>query len=470
MRAAGHGYQLLSPAEEETIHAGVLRIVERVGLVVENDALLERLAAIGGRVDCARQRVTFSAADAEAFIAGCERVTWPAPALGVSAKASIYYGHYLNPDTDEFLPMTAERARDYFRVARAMPHIDGCGILGCPLEGIPPAVEPLYERYWDWSLGARSYGSIHRLSLCAPIQEMCQAHAAAIGLSVKEVFSGTVYLKPPLRLAHQEAEQVMWFAERGLHARVGGTMASGGATAPVTLAGMVTLTIAERLLLGLLHQALYGERRWWIGMDVGALDPRTMMRPFGRPDTVFANLIGAQMARRYGAGFSGLSGVCDAPRPSPQAAAQKLQGALPLLLSCGQASIEAGLLGVDMVYSPVQLVLDEQMLSSLDQFTHEYEISEETVAADLVEAVGQDGDFLAEEHTAKWFRRELWEPMIWERKGFPAWQAEDGRTDVQRARERVLTILSEPPPPSALGEDEERALKRIIAQATKTAR
>ena len=82
MRAAGHGYQLLSPAEEETIHAGVLRIVERVGLAVENAALLERMAAIGGRVDRARQRVTFSAADAEAFIASCERVPGLRPPAG----------------------------------------------------------------------------------------------------------------------------------------------------------------------------------------------------------------------------------------------------------------------------------------------------------------------------------------------------------------------------------------------------
>jgi hypothetical protein len=97
---------------------------------VENTILLERMAAIGGRVDGARQRVTFCPADAEAFISACERVPWPAPTPHVSAKASVYYGHYLDPDTDEFLPMTVERMRAYFQVARAMPHVVDVGLLG----------------------------------------------------------------------------------------------------------------------------------------------------------------------------------------------------------------------------------------------------------------------------------------------------------------------------------------------------
>ena len=67
------------------------------------------------------------------------------------------------------------------------------------------------------------------------------AHA---GLPLAEVFNGTVYLVPPLRLGYQEAEQVVWFADRGLRVNIGGGMAPGGATAPITLAGMVTLTIA----------------------------------------------------------------------------------------------------------------------------------------------------------------------------------------------------------------------------------
>ena len=40
MRAAGHVYDVLSSAEEDTIHANLLRLTDRVGLLMEDEALL----------------------------------------------------------------------------------------------------------------------------------------------------------------------------------------------------------------------------------------------------------------------------------------------------------------------------------------------------------------------------------------------------------------------------------------------
>lgn len=465
MRAAAHPFNVLSPAEEETIHANVLRLVDEVGLQVENEKLLERLADAGGRVDQQRQRVTLSPAAAEAFIASSDPIPWETRPPQAYGGVDIYYGYYLDPRTDAFLPMTVGRAREYFQVARAMPHVDSLGMLGCPLEGIPPALEPLYERYWCWKLGAEPDGSVHRLRLLPYILEMCEVHAAAWSRPLKDVFKATVYLVPPLKLGYQEAEQVAWGVEHGLRVSVGGSMPTGGATAPVTLAGMVTLAIAESLLLGFMHRALYGDRTWRIWMSVTAMDLRTMMRPFGRPDTVLANLIGAQMARRYGVELGGDCGLTDAMRPSPQAAAHKFQSALPTFLAWGRVNIPIGLLAIDQVYSPVQIVLDNQMMSALKQFAHEYEVSDESIAADLVAKVGPGGLFAGEPHTAAWFRRELWEPTLWERRPFAAWRESDGRTDIDRAREQVLDILASPPPPSAISEEEDRALQEIIDRA-----
>ena len=467
MRGAGHNYRVLSFREEETLHANVLRLIDEVGLQVQSDPLLERMAAIGGRVDPSRQRVTFSPAATEDFIASSQRVDWDQRAPQVRGSADIYYGLYLDPHSDELLPMTVERARMYYCVAKRLSHIHSMGILGCPLEGIPPYAEPLYERYWAWQMGVRPHGSIHRLSLCPLILEMCQVHAAYTSRSLSEMLSATVYLVPALKLGYQEAEQVLWFLERGLRAHVGGSMATGGATAPVTLAGMVAISLAEGILLGMLHRALYGDRSWSIWMSVTALDARTMMRPFGRPDSVLANLIAAQMARRYGAELSGHCGLSDAVRPSPEATAQKMQSALATLMAGGSCNVPAGLLAIDQVYSPVQMVLDDQLLHALAQFTHEYEISDEAIAADLIAALGPGGSYAGELHTAEWFRRELWEPTVWTRLPLAAWRDLDGRTDLQRARERALDILAQPAAPSPMSDEEAQALRGIIERVSR---
>jgi trimethylamine--corrinoid protein Co-methyltransferase len=469
MRAAGHPFQVLGPNEEETIHRNVLRIVDEVGLQVEHEGLLERVAAVGGRVDRDTQRVTFSPDEAVGFIETCRRPL-DAGTPHLSGGASIYYGRYLDPRDDRFVPLTVERVREFYTVARALPHVDGLGILGCPLEGIPSDVEPLYERYWAWMLGAGPGGSIHRLNLCAPILEMCAVHAAATGRTLEQAFNGTVYLVPPLKLGYQEAAQVAWFLEGGLRVGIGGSMITGGATGPVTLAGMVTLGIAEGLLLGMLNRALFDDRTWGIWMSVTAMDFRTAMRPYGRPDMVLANLMGAQMARRYGAQYGGHCGLTDAMRPSPQAAAQKVQSALPTLMAGGHAAIAAGLLAIDEVFSPLQLVLDDEIISALAQFTRDYEVSDASIGAEVVAQVGPGGTFLAEPHTAEWFRREMWEPTIWERHPFAAWQERDGRTDVERARARVLALVADTPEESGLSQEEQRDLQAIIRDTLKAHR
>jgi len=468
MRGAGHEYRVLSVREEETLHANILQLIDKVGLQVESDALLERMAAIGGRVDRVRRRVTFAPMVTEEFIATSQRVDWRRQLPQVRGSVDIYYGLYLDPHSEELLPMTVERAQAYYRVARELSHIHSMGILGCPLEGIPPHAEPLYERYWAWQMGVRPHGSIHRLSLCPLILDMCQVHAAITNRPLSEVLSATVYLVPALKLGYQEAEQVLWFLERGLRAHVGGSMPTGGVTAPVTVAGMVALSLAENILLGMLHRALYGDKSWSIWMSVTALDARTMMRPYGRPDSVLANLMAAQMARRYGAGLVGHCGLADAALPSPEATAQKMQSSLPTLLAGGSCNIPAGLLAIDQVFSPVQMVLDDELISALTQFTHEYEVSDQAIAADLIAAIGPGGSYAGELHTAQWFRRELWEPSVWTRQPLAAWRDLDGRTDLQRARERVLAILAGPGTPTTMSEEEAQTLRAIINSAPRS--
>jgi hypothetical protein len=59
MRAAGHTYAVLSDDEVALIHQGALRILGEMGLQVENERLLSRLADAGLPVDLEDERVRF---------------------------------------------------------------------------------------------------------------------------------------------------------------------------------------------------------------------------------------------------------------------------------------------------------------------------------------------------------------------------------------------------------------------------
>jgi len=302
------------------------------------------------------------------------------------------------------------------------------------------------------------------------ILELDQVLADERDTSAAQVFRGTVYVVPPLKLARHEAHQVAYFGERGLRVHIGGGMPTMGATAPVTLAGAVTLNLAEQLALRMLDWALWGEKRLHLGSSISVMDMRTTIRPFGRPEMAIANLMMAQLARHYGASFSGHAGLSDAKLPSVEAGAQKMMTAVPTLLAGGSLWVDAGLLAVDEVCSPVQMILDNEWMDALQRFVHDFEMSEESIGLETIFEAGPGGHFLDKLHTVRHFREEHWNPTIWSRQMLRPWLESDSRLDVDLAREMALQVQSEMQgggPEPAMSDSLESEVLRIIAQAHK---
>jgi trimethylamine--corrinoid protein Co-methyltransferase len=463
MRAAANTFGGLSQDEIATIHRNVLRILAEVGMLVENPDLLDALANFGGTVDRTTQTVRFSPAFVEQFLAESERFDWGHAVPRVSARAGVYLGYYHIPGTDRLEPWTLPHLLDYFHVAKRLEHIGGAGLLGCPL-GIPAHLEPLYERLYAWKYGVEEHGTIQVTGCCPYILEMTGIYADAIGRPLADVFRGTVYLASPLRLARNEAEQVAYFWKRGLRVRIGNMLSAGG-TAPVTLAGAVTLNLAEQLLINILERALFGERRLHLSCSVSVLDMSTLIYPYGRPEMAITNLMTAQMARFYGASFSGHCGLADAKLPSVEAGAQKALTAIPTLLLGGSAHLDAGLLSIDQVFSPIQMILDNEFVGALRCFTREYRVDDETIGFDAIRELGPGKIFLGTDHTARFFRSEHWQPAIWSRQMFEPWVRDGRKLDVDLALERYREIAAEPPDPPRLSEDTEQQLLGVIESA-----
>lgn len=91
------------------------------------------------------------------------------------------------------------------------------------------------------------------------------------------------------------------------------------------------------------------------------------------------------------------------------------------------------------------------------------EINDETLALDLIDEAGPDGQFLDSKHTLEHFR-ERWYPSLFERYNYHKWLAKGGKTLGQRATERVDTILAKHKP-EPLPEDVARAVHAIVERA-----
>ena len=464
MYASGRAYNVMSPDEMALIHQSALRTLEEMGMEVQNHCLLKALADSGLPVDFSDQRVRFPHRFVERFIAEAEKHDWENATPHVGGSAGVYHGLYHDPSTGRLGSWTEEALASYFALARHLPHLDGAGMLGCRLP-VPSPLEPLYERYYCWKYGASEFGSLHLDALCPYLLEIYQALADDRAVPLEHVFRATVYVVPPLRLGRHEANQVAYFRERGLRVGIGGGMPAMGATAPVTVAGAVTLNLAEQLALRILEWALFGHRRLHLGCSISVMDMRTSIRPFGRPEMAIANLMTAQLARHYGASFSGHAGLSDAKLPSAEAGAQKALTAMPTLLAGGSVWIDAGLLSIDEVFSPIQMVLDNELLSALKHFAHEFEISEDSIGLATILEAGPGGQFLDTPHTARYFRSEHWEPEIWSRRMLRPWMDAGSPLDVDKARDIALEVQHQGTTYPGMSESLEREVLRVIDQA-----
>jgi trimethylamine:corrinoid methyltransferase-like protein len=129
--------------------------------------------------------------------------------------------------------------------------------------------------------------------------------------------------------------------------------------------------------------------------------------------------------------------------------------------------MDAGLLSIDEVFSPIQMVLDDELLGALSRFTHEFEISPETLALETIFEAGPGGGYIDKIHTARHFRSEHWQPRIWSCEMLTPWLNGDRRIDADRAREIVLAVAAMPPEPPFLSEALERELLMLIGRAEK---
>ena len=109
MYAADHAYNLMSTTEVETIHRSALRILDEVGLEIQNERLLKALADFSLDVDFAAQRVRFPPAQVERFLAEADRYDWENALPQVGGSAGVYHGLYHDPETGQLVPWTEER-------------------------------------------------------------------------------------------------------------------------------------------------------------------------------------------------------------------------------------------------------------------------------------------------------------------------------------------------------------------------
>ena len=232
-------------------------------------------------------------------------------------------------------------------------------------------------------------------------------------------------------------------------------------TSPITPAGSVALDFAG-VLVGLVLSQLKREGAPVIipGMPPGGtFDMKTLVTSYCEPERTITTALG----RRYGFPTFAIAGASEAKVFDEQAAAEAALSLAVETLAGSHIIHDLGYLESGLTFSFAQLLLGHEAVSWIKAFKKGYEVSDETLALDLIAELGPDGDFLNTPHTLRHFR-ERWYPDLFERTSFEGWLAKGGKTLAARAKEKIDAILAghkpEPLPPKV-----REKLSKIVARA-----
>jgi trimethylamine--corrinoid protein Co-methyltransferase len=275
------------------------------------------------------------------------------------------------------------------------------------------------------------------------------------------------FLEPisPLQLPHDGLDVMMEFVQAGQPVSIG-PMAMASGTAPATLAGTLAQENAEILAGVVVSQLLAPGTPVTYGGIPHIMDPRTSICSFGSPEQMLMAQACVQMAHFYGFPVYINVGLTDAKVLDVQAGIEKGTSMMLGALAGADMFGHAGICGTDHGGSLAWLVIDDELMAYVKRIVCGFEVNTDTVATDVVDAVGPKGTYLAEEHTVKHFRNELWLPgLVWTRAAWDAWEKEGRSSMGNRALDKAEQIIA-----THKAEPMDGALIREIDNIVKSAR
>jgi trimethylamine--corrinoid protein Co-methyltransferase len=219
-------------------------------------------------------------------------------------------------------------------------------------------------------------------------------------------------------------------------------MPISGATGPVTIAGMLALMWAEILGLVTAIQAVAPGAGILACCGPGILDMRTASMSLGCPENTLMGVASVEIGHHLGLPVHNAALATDAKHPGLQAGYEKGMKALPAALA-GVDLISGGFgaLHSSSVWHLPMVPIDAEVATLVRRIVAGAEISAETLMVDVIERVGVGGDYLKERITRDRIRAgEHFLPTIGSRLPFQQW-VEEGRTEVDAAREQVEETL-----------------------------
>lgn len=236
-----------------------------------------------------------------------------------------------------------------------------------------------------------------------------------------------------------------------------------GATAPITQAGALVLCLAECLSGLVIHQLENEGAPFAIGGVPSACDMRTLLMSYGSPEFNVMHACFAEMARYYHLPMWGTAGCSDAKDVDQQAAIESTASIMMSAMSGANFIHDVGYIEGGSTSSLAQLVMGDEIIGMVKKMIEGIEISERTLALDVIKEVGPQGQFVSHKHTFDNLK-ELWAPTIMDRSNHQEWTEKGGLSLGDRAKDKARFLIENHKPAPVLSKETEKKIEKIIEE------
>ncbi|MBC8507858.1 MAG: trimethylamine methyltransferase family protein [Anaerolineales bacterium] len=447
-------FDVLSQAEVERIDAASMEILSEVGIQVNygkaREIYREAGAEIDGEtnavkipeklvrwaVDQAPEEFSLFGRDAKFYFdIGGEQEVPVFAGLGTPTRI-------IDIDSGEVRASTYQDVLEHIILISASENIHNTQMDVWPNDILMTTIHT--EAIWAWaqnsrkSFGMGCYGYL-------PTRDMMRMMAIAVGgkeeLKKRPRFMMICSVVSPLQMDQAQAEGLLITAEYGQPLAIS-PEAIAGATAPVTMAGLLAQANANILAHITLAQifrpgtpVFYGTVSTVSNMQHGTV-------ALGAPETGLITAGSAQLARHYGLPIRSVGGTTESKRPDLQAGFERMGTLLPAVLAGVNLITCAGTLDGTMLEDHAMLVLDDEICGAALRMARGIEVTDESLALDVIKKVGFTGNYLTEDHTFDLFRKELFIPKLFSREPYDAWEEGGHKLAIDHAKERAREILA----------------------------
>ncbi|UCB46608.1 MAG: trimethylamine methyltransferase family protein [Spirochaetota bacterium] len=239
-----------------------------------------------------------------------------------------------------------------------------------------------------------------------------------------------------------------------------------GATAPATLAGTIVQQNAENLAGICVVQLIQPGIPVVYGGMPHAMDMGTTSMIAAGPEQSLITIAMTQLGKYYGLPVYVDVGISDSKIQDAQAGLEA-----GITLSCGaMAGADMfgsfGCSGEDQGTSLLMLMIQHELIGFIEHMMKGFEITDEKIGIDVIKKARHEGSFLAEEHTLKHFRKELWFPQLLDRNFWQKWfdvGHKDMRTLCKEKKDEIFKKYN----PEPINESTLMNIERLLNDAKK---